>query len=474
MAKIKSVWYCQECGTKATKWAGQCFGCSSWNSLVEEKEAPASFRRFESVTATPSKPVQIHNVTKSQAVRHPSSLNEFDRLIGGGLVRGSFTLIGGYPGIGKSTLLLQLSERFASKGLTILYVSGEESIEQTSLRAKRLGVSSERIFLLNETLFSTIRSHVETLKPDILIIDSIQVVYKGEIQSAPGSVSQVRETAAEFMHLSKSLGVATILVGHVTKSGEIAGPKVLEHLVDTVLYFEGEKETDLRMIRVIKNRFGPTDEIAVFQMSEGGLQEVQNPSMLFLEQRRKNVIGSIITPTLEGSRPILVEVQALITSTVFPAPSRKSTGVDPNRLALLLAVMEKRLGCPLYQFDVFVSVAGGLKIVEPSLDLAMLVAAASSLFNAVTHTETVVMGEVGLSGEVRSVARIEQRLKEAINLGFQRAVIPHYHMKTISKEIKEKLELLPVEMVDEAVSHLIPESSRKIKLRSKQPAGAFH
>jgi len=456
MAKAKNVWYCSDCGHKQYKWAGQCPKCQEWNTMHEEVELPLSSKKFEAQPIKTSKPIRIGEVKQDQTPRIISGIDEFDRLIGKGIVPGSLTLVGGHPGIGKSTLLLQLSNSLAKQGLTVLYVCGEESVEQTSLRAKRLQINTDNLWLLSETHFTHIKTQIEEIQPDIVIVDSIQIVYKGELASAPGSVSQVRETTTEFMHIAKGMNIATFLVGHVTKSGEIAGPKVLEHLVDTVLYFEGDKAHNYRMVRVVKNRFGPTDEIAVFNMTEEGLVQVPNPSQIFLEERRKGVMGSAIIPTIEGSRPILIEVQALVTPTAFSTPSRRSAGIDQNRLGLLLAVLEKRLRYPMHQTDVFVSVAGGLKITEPAIDLGILVAVASSLRNHLLHPETTIMGEVGLSGEVRSVPRAENRLKEAVHMGFKKCVIPRHNLKGIPKSLQDKIEIQAVEMVDEAINALVP------------------
>lgn len=455
MAKQKSVWFCSDCGQKQFKWAGQCPSCNQWNTFQEEIEPSSLSRRFEGQSTHTSRPVKINEVKLQETPRTLSHIGEFDRLIGGGVVAGSLTLVGGDPGIGKSTLLLQLAHSFAKQGLVVLYVCGEESVEQTSLRAQRLNIQSDNLLLLCETNFSVIKNHIDQINPSVLVVDSIQIVYKSEITSAPGSVSQVRETTAEFMHLAKGRGIATFLIGHVTKSGDIAGPRVLEHLVDTVLYFEGDKQHNYRMIRVVKNRFGPTDEIAVFQMKHSGLAEVQNPSEIFLEERRKEISGSVIIPTLEGSRPILVEVQALVTDTVFSTPSRRCTGIDQNRLALLLAVLEKRMGYHLHRCDVFVSVAGGLRIVEPAIDLGILLAAASSMQNRILDSETTIVGEVGLGGEVRSVHRIESRLKEAISMGFQRCIIPKRNVKGISNDISKKICIHGVEFVEEAINAVL-------------------
>ncbi len=452
MSKQKTVWYCSECGQKQMKWSGQCLSCEKWNTFQEEIELSSLSRRFEAQAAqVASRPVRLTEVELQTVPRMLTHIAEYDRLVGGGIVPGSLTLVGGDPGIGKSTLLLQLSDALASQGLTVLYVCGEESVEQTSLRARRLQMQNDRLLLLCETNFSLIKNQIDQISPDVVIIDSIQIVYKSEISSAPGSVSQVRETTTEFMHLAKGRRIAIFLIGHVTKSGEIAGPRVLEHLVDTVLYFEGDKQYHYRMIRVVKNRFGPTDEIAVFQMKQTGLVEVPNPSEIFLEERRKESVGSVIIPTLEGSRPILVEIQALVTATVFSTPSRRCAGLDQNRLALLLAVLEKRLGYHLHKCDVFVSVAGGLRIIEPAIDLGIILATASSMQNRILDSETIVIGEVGLGGEVRSVSRIESRLKEAIHMGFQRCILPKRNQKGISEELRKKISLYGVDLVEEAV-----------------------
>jgi DNA repair protein RadA/Sms len=376
---------------------------------------------------------------------------EYDRTMGGGIVTGSLTLIAGDPGIGKSTLMLQISASLARQGLTVLYVCGEESAEQTSLRARRLGIVSDQLFLLSETQFSFIKAHVDRLKPDVLIIDSIQILYKAELPSAPGSVSQVREVAMECLHLAKGMGISTFLIGHVTKSGEIAGPRVLEHMVDTVLEFEGDRQHGYRFLRVVKNRFGPTDEIVLYQMASTGLNEVSNPSEIFLQERLKESPGSVIVPTIEGSRSILIEVQALVAASAFATSTRKSAGLDQNRMALLLAVLEKRVGFQLHHSDVFVSIAGGMKILEPAIDLGIVLAIASSFSNKSLDPETVVLGEVGLGGEVRSVSRIESRLKEAIHLGFKACILPKRNLKGLSKDISSKIHLHGIDLVEEAI-----------------------
>lgn len=452
--KQKSIWFCGECGHKQVKWAGQCPQCFHWNTLHEEIEF-TGMRRFEAQPQTSSRPVRLKEISQTDTPRVVTHFKEFDRLIGGGVVPGTLALVGGDPGIGKSTLMLQLSNALAKQGLLVLYICGEESAEQTSLRARRLGIESDNLLLLCETNFALIKAQIDQLNPDILIVDSIQIVYKSEVTSAPGSVSQVRETTTEFMHLAKGRGISVFLIGHVTKSGEIAGPRVLEHLVDTVLYFEGDKQHHYRMIRVVKNRFGPTDEVAVFQMQTSGLTEVANPSQIFLQERMKHSAGSVIIPTLEGSRAILIEAQALVTDTVFPTPSRRCTGFDLNRLSLLLAVLEKRMGYQLFRCDVFVSIAGGMRILEPGIDLGILLAVVSSLRNRIVDSDTAVVGEVGLGGELRTVPRIESRLKEAIHMGFRRCIIPKRNLFGISDEIRQKISLVGITLVEEAIQAVL-------------------
>lgn len=382
-------------------------------------------------------------------------MGELDRLFGGGIVGGSLILVGGEPGVGKSTLMLQIANALAAQGLTVLYVCGEESAEQTALRALRLEIDHQNLYLLSETLFTAIRAQIDQLQPDVAIVDSVQIVYKAEIPSSPGSVVQVREIATEFMHLAKGQGVTTFLIGHVTKSGELAGPRVLEHLVDTVLDFEGDRQHGYRLLRSTKNRFGPTDQIAIFQMKEKGLAEVENPSAAFLEGRMRETAGSAIVPGLEGSRAFLLEIQALVTPTAFSTPSRRSTGLDQNRLALLLAVLEKRVGYQLHHCDVFVAIAGGLKIVEPAIDLGILLAIASSFANRFLPPDLVVLGEVGLGGEVRGVSRIETRLKEAIHMGFQKCILPKRNLKGLSSSLTGKIELIGIDLVDEAIQRVL-------------------
>ncbi len=451
--KQKTVWYCASCGHKQLRWSGQCPGCSEWNTLHEEVESASKHASFSPKIF--SQPTRLSEISPQNSVRSQTGLAELDRCLGGGLVAGSLTLIGGEPGIGKSTLSLQVAHAVAAQGCVVLYVCGEESLEQTSLRAKRLGIASDTLYFFNETDLACIVKQIETLKPALVIIDSIQIISKPELASAPGTVSQIRESSATLMHVAKSGQIATILIGHVTKSGDIAGPKILEHLVDTVLYFEGDRQQQFRLLRVFKNRFGPTDEIAVFHMHQLGLVEVANPSQMFLEERMRGAKGSVIIPTVEGSRPILIEVQALVTDTFYTTPSRRSTGIDANRLALLLAVLEKRARFQLHGSDIFVSVTGGIRASEPAADLGILLAIASSFSNRALHPDTLVIGEIGLGGEVRAVARIENRIKEGIQMGFSRCILPQRNLKGLSEHLTSKLELRAVQWIDEAIDELV-------------------
>lgn len=448
-----SQWECIECGHVQLRWSGQCSQCHQWNTLQETQVAAE--KRYQGERSLhrhqPSRPQRLCDVNPVEVERIPTGLGEMDRLLGGGLIPGALVLIGGDPGVGKSTLLLQVSAALAQQGKTVLYVCGEESVAQTSLRAKRLGLEGDRLFLLHETEFGAIQAQVEQIKPDLLIIDSIQIVYKAEVPSAPGSTTQVRENAAEYMHLAKGRHLATFLIGHVTKSGEIAGPRMLEHLVDTVVYFEGEREQQYRLLRVIKNRFGTSDEIALFTMGERGLQEVKNPSMLFLEERSEPIAGSVVTPTREGSRSMLIELQALVAETPFSTPMRRCSGLDPNRLALLLAVLEKRLAYHMFRCDVFVAIAGGLRIQEAAIDLALLLAISSSLRSKPLSPHTAVVGEVGLSGEVRPVSSIESRIKECGQMGFRRLILPKRNLRHIQKELLSSIECIGIDHAEEAI-----------------------
>ncbi|MFH1037588.1 MAG: DNA repair protein RadA [PVC group bacterium] len=447
---MKSAFFCQECGYRSLKWLGKCPGCGGWNTLVEEtveveKKGTRAHPRWER-----QKPLPISEIKSRADIRTRTGIKEFDRILGGGIVAGSLVLVGGEPGIGKSTILLQVSNALSLSEKTVLYVSGEESVEQSKLRAERLGASSPGLYLVSETNLDLILEYIREVQPSLVVIDSIQTVFHPEVTSAPGSISQVRECAARLLVAAKSEGFAIFLVGHVTKTGAIAGPRVLEHMVDTVLYFEGDRHHAYRILRAVKNRFGSTDEIGIFQMSEGGLMEVKNPSEIFLSQREPGLTGSVVVPCLEGKRPILVEIQALTVSTGLAIPRRRATGLDVNRVLILMAVLERRAGLRLQDKDVFVNVVGGVKITEPAADLGVVAAVASNVKNAPIPPETVVLGEVGLGGEVRAVRQIEQRLKEAAKLGFERAIIPGSGADEIRK-IKG-LEIVPVRKIREALA----------------------
>lgn len=451
MAKIKTKFYCAECGYESPKWMGKCPGCSEWNSMVEERETVVKTAGVQStLIQTKEKPQPIINIESGREPRVSTTISELDRVLGGGIVPGSLILVGGDPGIGKSTLLLQTTNAVASSGLKVLYVSGEESMRQTKLRADRLGALSERLFVLSETNLQYIEEAIELMKPDLLVIDSIQTVYQPSVESAPGSVSQVRECTSAFMRIAKGRGIATILVGHVTKEGAIAGPRMLEHMVDCVLYFEGDRHHSYRILRAVKNRFGSTNEMGIFDMTEGGLVEVKNPSELFLQERPLGVSGSTVVASMEGTRPVLVEMQALVAATNFPSPRRMATGLDHHRLALIIAVLEKRMGMFLQNQDAYVNVAGGIKLDEPAVDLAMAVAIASSFRDVPTQPFDVVIGEVGLTGEVRAVSRAEQRVKEAEKLGFKRIIMPENSLRGWTQP--KHIEIIGVNTVAEALT----------------------
>ncbi|GGE01309.1 DNA repair protein RadA [Paenibacillus nasutitermitis] len=450
MAKLKIKFACTECGTESPKWLGKCPGCGEWNTMVEEKETVVKTPGVSSrLIQTKEKAQSIIHIDNEQEPRIETSLLELNRVLGGGVVPGSLILVGGDPGIGKSTLLLQTSHALASQGLKVLYISGEESVRQTRLRADRLGALTEELYVLCETNMDQISDAIETVAPDFLVIDSIQTVYDPSVSSAPGSVSQVRECTAHFMRVAKIKGIATVLVGHVTKEGAIAGPRLLEHMVDCVLYFEGERHHSYRLLRAVKNRFGSTNEIGIFEMGELGLREVSNPSELFLSERPLGVSGSTVVASMEGTRPVLVELQALVATTNFPSPRRMSTGIDHNRMSLIIAVLEKRMGMFLQTQDAYLNVAGGVKLDEPAVDLAAAVSIASSFRDAPTRPFDVVFGEIGLTGEVRAVSRAEQRVKEAHKLGFKRVIMPEKSLKGWSPPAG--IEIIGVETVADAL-----------------------
>lgn len=426
MAKKKSKFMCSDCGYESAKWMGRCPGCGAWNTMNEEIEVVSKGPRgaFQHSSTVTNKAVPIIKVETQDEPRIETDFGELNRVLGGGIVPGSLVLIGGDPGIGKSTLLLQVSALMSNKGHRVLYISGEESIRQTKLRAERLGVTSEELYIYSETNLEYLHQTIEDVQPKFVIVDSIQTVHHPEVTSAPGSVSQVRECTAELMRIAKTKNIAIFLVGHVTKEGQIAGPRILEHMVDTVLYFEGERHHNHRILRSQKNRFGSTNEIAIFEMLQNGLKEVLNPSELFLQERSQGAPGSVIVASMEGTRPILVEIQSLVTPTSFNYPKRMATGVDQNRVQLLMAVLEKRMGMMLQSQDAYIKVAGGVKLDEPAIDLALLTSIVSSFKDEAPKPTDCFIGEVGLTGEVRRVTRIEQRVQEAAKLGFQRVFIP--------------------------------------------------
>lgn len=427
VAKRKTKYVCQECGYESAKWMGKCPSCNNWNSMTEEMEASNSYNRHTFASGAKSasgKPEKITEIESQKEPRITTSLKEFNRVLGGGIVPGSLVLIGGDPGIGKSTLLLQVSSQLAEKGLPVLYISGEESTQQTKLRADRLGIAADLLYVLSETNLFDIARQIEEVEPSFVVIDSIQTIYRDEVASAPGSVSQVRECTSELMKIAKTNGIPIFIVGHVTKEGSIAGPRLLEHMVDAVLYFEGERHHAFRILRGVKNRFGSTNEMGIFEMKEKGLAEVLNPSEIFLEERSHGAAGSTVVASMEASRPVLVEIQALISPTSFGNPRRMATGVDTNRVPLLMAVLEKRVGLMLQNQDAYIKVAGGVKLDEPAIDLAIAVSIASSFRDQPTRPEDIFVGEVGLTGEIRRVSRIEQRIQEAAKLGFKRAICP--------------------------------------------------
>ncbi len=453
MAKAKTQFVCQSCGYQAPKWLGKCPGCQGWNSFVEERviDEKAPERDLLGMEMeTP--PVPITEISAEEKGRFQIGIGEFDRVLGGGIVFGSMVLVGGDPGIGKSTLLLQVMHRLASNGRKVLYVSGEESLQQTKMRAERLGVCSDQLFVVSETSLEKILQDIQKLSPSTVVVDSIQTIYSSELTTPPGSIGQVREASSRLLYLAKHLSIPIFIIGHVTKEGFIAGPKVLEHMVDTVLYIEGEANHSFRILRAVKNRFGSTNEIGVFEMKDSGLVEVLSPSEFFLSERTQPASGSVVVPSLEGSRPILVELQSLVVSTNFGIPRRTAQGIDANRISLLVAVMEKRLGFHLFSHDIFVNIVGGIRIEEPGADLGVIAAIASSFRDKLIDPETVVFGEVGLGGEVRGISQSEVRVKEAARLGFKRCLLPKQNQEKI-KGMKG-IELIGVKTVQEAMGIL--------------------
>ncbi len=452
MAKILTKYVCQSCGYVSPRWVGKCPNCESWNTFVEEAQHPLKASRKPSGASSNLEPISLADVEREDVPRIRTNFEEFDRVLGGGLVPGSLVLLGGDPGIGKSTLMMQMALQMRDH--IVVYVTGEESVRQIKLRAERLdSATAKNVFLLAETNLDLILDVLERNIPDLLIVDSIQTMYRPGLESAPGSVGQMRESTALLLRLAKTRNLPIFVVGHVTKEGIIAGPKVIEHMVDTVLQFEGEAHYSYRILRALKNRFGSTNEIGIFEMQEEGLREVKNASEVFLSQRHYGSSGSTVVASIEGSRPILVEVQALVTSTSYGMPQRNSTGFDYRRLALLLAVLEKRVGLTLGQNDVFVNIAGGIKIDEPAVDMGIAVSITSSLRDVPVDSNAVAVGEIGLGGEIRTVGQIEKRVQEAAKLGFKRIIIPQNNLKSVKTQ--GEIEIIGVEKIEQAIETLL-------------------
>ena len=459
MAKSRTTaFFCKECGYESAKWSGQCPSCKAWNTFVEEpvvKEKNVkgivniNAKYHETAGVKKAAPVRLSSVTAADTDRIKTDICELDRVLGGGIVEGSLVLVGGDPGIGKSTLLLQMCYNLAKNGNSVLYISGEESLGQIKLRAQRVGEASDNLMVLCETSLDTIENVLENVKPQIVVIDSIQTMYREEVGAAPGSVSQVRETTAVLMQLAKGLNISIFIVGHVTKEGVVAGPRMLEHMVDTVLYFEGDKNAAYRILRSVKNRFGSTNEIGVFEMRQEGLAEVANPSEYMLTGRPEEASGSVVVCLLEGTRPILVEIQALVCDSNFGMPRRTAAGADYNRVNLLMAVLEKRAGIHLSGSDAYVNIAGGMKVNEPAMDLGIVMALVSSFRNRPMMENTIVFGEVGLAGEVRAVSQPQIRINEAVKLGFENCILPQVCLKNIKKT--DKTNLIGISSVKDAV-----------------------
>ena len=452
MAKVKSVYICSECGYESPKWYGKCPSCGEWNTMNEEIKEPAKPSAKTAASAAAYIPaIQVNEITTDDEVRYRTGLNELDRVMGGGIVKGSLVLLGGDPGIGKSTILLQICE-YLGKELKILYVSGEESRRQLKLRADRLGVNSENLYILTQTDVELICETIRQERPHLVMIDSIQTMSLSELNSSPGSVTQVRESTNYFMRTAKSLDIPMIIVGHVNKEGSIAGPKVLEHVVDAVLHFEGDKQMSYRILRAVKNRYGSTNEIGVFEMTDKGLSEVENPSLMLISGRPLNVSGTCIACAMEGTRPILAEIQALASSTGFGNPRRMCTGFDYNRMNLIIAVLEKRAGYYFTNTDAYVNVVGGLRLDETAVDLAVAMALVSSLKDVPIADDAIAIGEIGLAGEIRSVSHVQQRVNEAVRLGFSRIVIPSHNKKDII--VPHGAQVIPVSNVRQAFEAL--------------------
>ncbi|MBE6633822.1 MAG: DNA repair protein RadA [Ruminococcaceae bacterium] len=458
MKGLKSIFVCEKCEYKTPKWMGKCPQCGAWNSFHEDvidtapTTAPTATKRISMIPSGDSRAVEFGQLEIPSYMRQNTGLHELDRVLGGGLVHGSVVLLSGEPGIGKSTLLMQICDALGETR-RVLYISGEESGGQLKLRAKRLGTVGKNLFILTETNIEQIIAEADRVKPDVMIVDSIQTVYSSNVNSPPGSVTQVKETALTFINKAKGEGSSVIMVGHVNKEGSIAGPKVLEHMVDAVLYFEGERQQSYRIIRAIKNRYGSTNEIGVFEMSDRGLIEVANPSEMLLAGRPKNISGNCAVCTLEGTRPLIAEIQALVTQTAFPAPRRTTNGIDYNRMCLIIAVLEKRLGLKFYQNDVYLNVIGGLHLDEPASDVSVALALISSVTDRVVPDDLIAIGELGLAGECRAVSNLEQRVKEAARLGFTKAIVPYRNLEKRKLEI-EGIKLLPIRGIYETLNLL--------------------
>ncbi len=450
--KVRTIYSCQSCGYQSSKWLGRCPECEQWSSFVEEHTSLKGRRPQRPDDKSLVKPVAITDVSADEGERLATGSEELDRVLGGGVLPGMVVLVGGDPGIGKSTLLLQAAGYMSHAGHAVLYISGEESAKQTRLRADRVSALSERLFILPDTSMERILDHIDQLRPRLVVVDSVQTLSSEQLQSGAGSISQVRDVTAHLVEAAKTTGIATFLVGHVTKDGALAGPKVLEHMVDCVLYFEGEANHAFRILRAVKNRFGSVNEIGVFEMARDGLREVRNPSQLFLSQRTEDTSGGVVVCTLEGTRPLLIEVQALASPSPLAMPRRVATGFDVNRVALLIAILEKRVGLHLHGEDVYLNVAGGIRVTEPAVDLGVATAIASSFRDRPIDPRTVIMGEVGLGGEVRAIPHLEARLREAEKLGFQQAVIPE--LNSPLPALTGKLQIMPVTSVASAFEKL--------------------
>lgn len=459
MPKPKTIFTCSFCGYQAPKWIGRCPECDQWNTFYEELQKEPDKKSSWRPDTGSAQPVSLRSITATTETRIETGIGEFDRVLGGGLVRGAAVLIGGDPGIGKSTLVLQALAQCAECGIPVMYVSGEESLRQICMRAQRLNAVPEQLLALSETDLSLILEELKKSRPSLVVIDSIQTMYTADLESAPGSVSQIRECALRLITHAKSADITLLLIGHVTKEGAIAGPRVLEHMVDTVLYFEGDRGHPYRILRAVKNRFGPTDEIGVFEMATAGLVEVANPSEFFIAERPEQVAGSAVVPSIEGTRPILVEVQALTAPSPLAVPRRTSIGLDQNRTSVLVAVLEKKIGMPLYNQDVFLSVAGGIRLNDPGVDLGIIAAIVSSKLDRPLPPHTAVCGEVGLTGEIRAIGQINQRIREAERLGFLQCIIPESNLKNAPDT--GTIQIIGTGTVSEAIGHLFPQKSGK-------------